>query len=131
MDCVSLLNWIWGYYILCITKAAFKKIEALIRSMKCLLKLFFISIKLSYGLLWNTVAMPVLVLPVAIWICRTVGLSLVASLKPFTHHRNLTSLILFCKYYFGSCSTELAKLVPPYSWGGLFLIFLSPSLFIC
>ena len=44
-------------------------------------------------------------------IYRTVGPSLAASLEPFAHHRNV-SLHLFCKYYFGRCSSELAQLVP-------------------
>ena len=45
-------------------------------------------------------------------ICRTVGRSLAASLEPLAHHRNVASLSLFCRYYFGRCSSELAQLVP-------------------
>ena len=45
-------------------------------------------------------------------ICRTVGPSLAASLEPFAHHRNVASLSLFYRYYFGRCSFELAQLVP-------------------
>ena len=37
-------------------------------------------------------------------ICRTVGLSLAASL--------VATLRLFYRYYFGRCSSELAQLVP-------------------
>ena len=49
-------------------------------------------------------------------ICRTVGLSLAASLEPLAHRRNVASLLLFYRYYFGRCSSELAKVVPlPYS----------------
>ena len=49
-------------------------------------------------------------------ICRTVGLSLAASLEPLVHRRNVPSLSLFYRYYFGKCSSELAQLVPlPYS----------------
>ena len=44
-------------------------------------------------------------------ICRTVGLSLAASLEPLAHHRNVASLSLFYRYYFGRCSSELAELV--------------------
>ena len=45
--------------------------------------------------------------------CRTVGPSLVASLQPLTHLRNVA---IFYEYYFGGCSYELAQLVPlPYS----------------
>ena len=45
-------------------------------------------------------------------ICRTVGPSLAASLQPLTHCRNVASLGLFYRYYFGRCSSELAQLVP-------------------
>ena len=51
-------------------------------------------------------------------IFRTVGPSLAASLEPLAHRRNVTSLSLFYRYYFGRCSSELAQLVPPpYSRG--------------
>ena len=51
-------------------------------------------------------------------ICRTVGPSLAASLKPLAHHRNVAGLRLLYRYYFGKCSPELAELVPlAYSWG--------------
>ena len=51
-------------------------------------------------------------------ICRTVGPSLAASLEPLAHRRNVASLSLFCRYYFGRCSSELAQLVPlPFSQG--------------
>ena len=51
-------------------------------------------------------------------ICRTVGPSLAASLEPLAHRRNVASLSLFYKYYFGRCSSKLAQLVSlPYSWG--------------
>ena len=51
-------------------------------------------------------------------ICRTVGPSLVASLEPLTHRRNMASLSLFYRYYFDRCSSELAQLVPlPFSRG--------------
>ena len=44
-------------------------------------------------------------------ICRTVGLSLAASLEALAHCRNVVSLSLFYRYYFGRCSSELAQLV--------------------
>ena len=44
-------------------------------------------------------------------ICKTVGPSLVASLEPFSHRRNVASLSLFRRYNFGRCSSELAQLV--------------------
>ena len=51
-------------------------------------------------------------------ICWTVGPSLAASLQPLAHRRNVASLSLFYRYYFGRCSSELAQLVPlPYSQG--------------
>ena len=45
-------------------------------------------------------------------ICTTVGPSLAASLEPLAHCRNVASLSLFYRYYFGRCSSELAQLVP-------------------
>ena len=51
-------------------------------------------------------------------ICRTVGPSLAASLEPLAHRRNVASLSLFYRYYFGRCSSELTHLVPlPFSRG--------------
>ena len=51
-------------------------------------------------------------------ICRIVGPSLAASLEPLAHRRNVASLSLFHRYYFGRCSSELAQLVPlPFSRG--------------
>ena len=44
-------------------------------------------------------------------IYRTVGPSLAASLEPLAHRRNVASLSLFYRYYFGRCSSELAQLV--------------------
>ena len=58
-------------------------------------------------------------------ICRTVGPSLAASLEPLAHRRNVASLSLFYRYYFGRCSSELAQLVPvPYSQGRLLVILI-------
>ena len=48
-------------------------------------------------------------------ICTTVGPSLAASLEPLSHRRNVASLSLFCRYYFGRCSAELIPL--PYYRG--------------
>ena len=51
-------------------------------------------------------------------ICKTVGPSLAAFLECLAHCRNVASLSLFYRYYFGRCSSELAELVPlPYSRG--------------
>ena len=46
------------------------------------------------------------------WMCRTVGPSLAAYLEPLAHRRNVGSLSLFYRYYFGRCSSELAQLIP-------------------
>ena len=49
-------------------------------------------------------------------ICRTTGPSFAASLEPLAHHRNVASLSLFYRYYFGRCSSGLTQLVPlPFS----------------
>ena len=51
-------------------------------------------------------------------ICRTVGPSLAASPQPLDNCRNVASLSLFYRYYFGRCSSELVQLVPlPFSRG--------------
>ena len=53
-------------------------------------------------------------------ICRTVGRSFATSLEPWTHCRNVASLSVFYRYYFGfgRWSSELAQLVPlPFSRG--------------
>ena len=51
-------------------------------------------------------------------IYKIIGPSLAASLEPLGHHRNVASLSLFSRYYFGRYSSELARLVPlPFSRG--------------
>ena len=48
----------------------------------------------------------------------TVGSLFASSLEPLADHRNVSSLSLFNRYYFGRCLSELAQLVPfPYSQG--------------
>ena len=86
-------------------------------------ELLCISINLPYCHAWNTVVMSGLVLLVTTWNCwisyknRYAGL-LVLHLLPLTHLRNVASLSLFYRYYFGRCSSELAQLAPlPYSQG--------------
>ena len=44
-------------------------------------------------------------------IFRTVRPSFTASLEPFGHRRNVASLRLSYRHYFGRCSPELAQLV--------------------
>ena len=67
-----------------------------------------------------------LVLLVATWNCWIsyrngyVGLLVLhlLPLEPLAHRRNVASLSLFYRYYFGRCLSELAQLVPlPYSRG--------------
>ena len=118
----------WGSYIVSIAKTAFKNIGALIRSMK------FLSPEVVLYLYKSTMR-PCMEYCCHVWagapscylklldklqkqICRTVGPSLAASLEPLAHRRNVTSLSLFYRYYFGRCSSEPAELVPlPYSRG--------------
>ena len=59
----------WGSYIISIAKTASKKIEALILSMKFLMKLLCISINPPSPYVWNTVVMSGLVPLVATWNC--------------------------------------------------------------
>ena len=115
----------WGSYIVSIAKTASKKIGALISSMK------FLSPEVALYLYKSTIR-SCMEYCCDVWaggpscylellqkrICRTVGPSLAASLEPLAHRQNVASLSLFCRYYFGRCSSELARLVPlPYSRG--------------
>ena len=64
-------------------------------------------------------------------ICRTVGLSLAASLEPLAHLRNIASLSLFYRYYFGRHSSELAQLVYFLILeGGLLIILIDCMIFL-
>ena len=91
----------WGSYIISIAKTASKKIGALIRSMK------FLSPEVALYLYKSTIH-PCMEYYCHVWvgvpgcylelldklqkrICRTVGPSLVASLEPLAHRRNVTS----------------------------------------
>ena len=118
----------WCSYIVSIAKAASKKIGALIRSTK------FLSPEVALYLYKSTIR-PCMEYCCRVWagapscslqlldklqkrICRTVSPSPAASLEPLAHRRNVASLSLFYRYYFGICSYELAELVPlPYSRG--------------
>ena len=112
----------WGCYIISIAKTASKKIGSLIRSMK------FLSPEVARYLYKSTIHR-CMEYCCHVWasapscyldlldklqkrICRTVGPSLAASLKPLAHRRNVTSLSLFYRYYFFRCSSELTQLVP-------------------
>ena len=108
----------WGYYIVSIAKTASKKIGALIRSIKFLfpevaLYLYKSTIRPCmeyYCHVWAGAPSCYLELldKLQKWICRTVGPSLAAFLEPLAHRRNVASLSLFYRYYFGRCSSELA-----------------------
>ena len=116
----------WGSYIVSIAKTASKKIGALICSMK------FLSPEVALYLYKSTI-WPCMEYCCHVWvgaphcylelldklqkqICRAVDPSLAASLETLAHRRNLASLNLFYRYYFGRCPSELAQLVPlPYS----------------
>ena len=135
----------WGSYIISIAKTASKKFGALIRCIK------FLSPEVALYFYKSTIR-PCIEYSCHVWadapscyldlldklqkrICRIVGPSLTASLEPFAHRRNVASLCLLYRYYFGRCSSELAQLVPlPFLEGGLlvilmdYMIFLSPFL---
>ena len=118
----------WGSYIIPVAKTASKEIGALIRSIK------FLSAELVLYLYKSTIN-PCMEYCCHAWasvpscylelldklqkqIYGTVGPSLATSLEPLAHLRNVASLSLFYRYYFGRYSSELAQLVPlPYSQG--------------
>ena len=118
----------WASHIISIAKNASKKIEVLIHSMK------FLSPEVALYLYKSTIRPCMeycchvwagapscyldLLDKLQKWICRIVGPSLAASLEPLAHRRNVASLSLFYRYYFGRYSSELAQLVPlPFSQG--------------
>ena len=119
----------WGSYIISTAKTASKKIGALIHSMKFLsppevaLYLYKSTIHPCMEYCCHVCAgasscyldlLDKLQKPT----CRIISHSLAASLEPLAHHRNVASLCLFYRYYFGRCSSELAQLVPlPFSRG--------------
>ena len=125
---LGLIKLDWDSYIVSIAKTASKKIGALIRSMK------FRSPEIAMYLYKSTIRLCVeycchvwagapscyleLLDKLQKWICKTVGSSLAASLEPLAQRRNVASLSLFYRYYFGRCSSKLDQLVPlPYSRG--------------
>ena len=116
----------WNSYIISIVKTGYKKIGALICSMK------FLSPEVALYVYRSTLCSCMeycchvwaganscdleLLDKLQKWICRSVGPSLATSLEPLAHRQNVASLSLFYRYYFGRCSSELAELVPlPYS----------------
>ena len=123
----------WVSYIISIVKTVTKKIGALIRSVK------FLSPEVALYPYKSTIR-PCMEYCCLFWagapscylelldklqkrICRAVGPSFAASLEPLAHRRNMASISLFYRYYFGRCSSELAHLVSlPFSRGGLLFI---------
>ena len=109
----------WDSYIISIARIASKKIGALIHSMK------FLSPEVALYLYKSTIC-PCMEYCCHVWtgapscyldllgklqkrICRIVGPSLAASVEPLAHCRNVASLSLFYRYYFGRCSSEQAQ----------------------
>ena len=126
--CPSVQNQIWALALSFLLKLLPSKLELWFFLWSFfLLRLLCISINLPYGLAWNTVVFYGLVLPSCflelldkLWkqIRRIVGPSFSASLEPLAHRGDVAYLNLFCRDYFGRCSSELAQLFPlPYSWG--------------
>ena len=132
LDCSS--------YIVSIAKSTSKKIGALIHSMK------FLSPEVALYLYKSTIR-PCMEYCCHVWagapscylelldklqkqICRTVGPSLAASLEPLAHRRNVASLSLSYRYYFGKCSSEPAQLVPLILEGGLLIILIYCMIFL-
>ena len=112
----------WGSYIISIAKTSSKKFGALIRSMK------FLSPEVALYLYKCTIR-PCMEYCCRVWagasscylelldklrkrICRAVGPSLPTSLELLAHRRNVASLSLFYRYYFGRCLSGLAQLAP-------------------
>ena len=112
----------WGSYIISIAKTVSKKIGALIRSMK------FLSPEFALYFSKSTIR-PCMEYFCHVWagapscylelldklqkrICGTVGPSLAVSLEPLAHRRNVASLSVFYRYYYGRCFSKLAQLVP-------------------
>ena len=116
----------WGSYIISIAKTATKKIKALIHSMKFLSS--EVTLYLSKSTIWPCMEKCCCVCTGAPscylelldklqkQICWTDSPSLASSLEPLAHCRNVASLSLFYRYYFGRCSSELVELIPlPYT----------------
>ena len=107
----------WGYYSISIAKTATKKIRALIRSVKVALYLYKSIIRLYMEYCCH-VSVGVsscyleLLDKLQKQICSIVGPSLAASLETLAHRRNVASLGLLYRYYFGRCSSELTQLLP-------------------
>ena len=117
----------WDSYIVSIDKTVSKKRRVLIHSKR------FLSVEVALYL-YKSNKRPCMENCFDVWaacpscymdmlyksqkrVCRTVGLILVASPEPLDHRRNVASLSVFYRFYFGRCSSELVELVllPHYS----------------
>ena len=118
----------WSSYIISVAKTASKKIGALIHFMKFFspeVVLYFYKPTICPCMeccchIWAGAPSCYFELldKLQRWICQTIGPSLAVSLESLAHRRNVASLSLFCRYYFGRCSSELALQVPlPFSRG--------------
>ena len=114
----SLPNWIGAVScIISIAKTASRKIGALIRSLK------FLSLEVDLCFCQCTTRPSMeycchapscyleLLDKLQRQICRTLGTSFAAACEPLTHCWIVARLSLFCRYYFGRYSSELAQLV--------------------
>ena len=115
---LSPLNWIGAVILSLLLKLEPWKIEALIHSMKFLspevvlyLYKFTIWPSMKYCChIWARAPSWYFEMldKLQKWIWRMICPSLAACLEPLWHRRNVASLSLFSKYYFGRCSSELA-----------------------
>ena len=111
----------WDSYNISTAKTASKNIGALIHSMKFLSK---VAVYLYNSTICSCIeycchikaGAPICYLQLLDklqkLICRTAGPSLATSLELLAHCQNVATSSLFYRYYFGSCSSELAELVP-------------------
>ena len=83
----------WGSYIISVAKTASKKVGALIRSKK------FLSPEVALYLYKSTMR-PCMKFCCHVWAGAPF-------LEPLAHRRNVASLTLFYRYYFGRCSSKL------------------------
>ena len=62
-------------------------------------------------------------------VCRTVDCSISDSLEPLAHRKNLASLSLFFRCYFGRCSFDLSELIPLIQVGVPLIVLISWMVF--
>ena len=130
----------WCSYTISIAKTASKKIGALIHCMKFLspeVALFHYKFTIQQCMeycchVWAGAPSCFLELLDGLQkqICRT-SPSLAASLEPLAHHQNVACLSFLYRYYFGRCSSALAKLFSlPCSQGRSIAILMDCMIFL-